>query len=60
MIDHKDKTINRSPAAGCPACEAMRLHTEADWKQFHPFAGHGHSREHGAKKKEDAGKEQSV
>jgi hypothetical protein len=42
--------ILRTPAAGCPACEQMRLHDVSEWARFHPSAGHGMSREHGSPK----------
>lgn len=42
-----DRTITRTPAPGCPSCEANRLHTAEDWKQFHPDAGTGTHKEHG-------------
>jgi len=31
----------------CGACMGQRLHTDAEWKQHHPLAGHGFTRESG-------------
>lgn len=31
----------------CPACDSNRLHTEQEWKEHHPLAGHGYTREQG-------------
>ena len=42
-----DDTVARTPAAGCAACEAKRVHTAEDWRH-HPLAGHGMTREQGA------------
>lgn len=47
--DAKKLETMRTPAPGCSACEHKRLHTVADWA-FHPDAGKGQSKEHGAKK----------
>jgi len=27
----------------CDACNEKRLHTAAEWSEFHEFAGHGYS-----------------
>ena len=37
----------RTPAPGCPACEAHRVHSPEEWREFHPLAGHGYTRESG-------------
>ena len=37
----------RTPAPGCPACEARRRHTAEERREFHPLSGHGYSREVG-------------
>ena len=42
-----DPDIRRTPNPNCPACREMRLHTEAERKEFHPDAGHGYTRETG-------------
>lgn len=34
------KTTNE-PVVECPACVAKRLHTEEEWREFHPKAGSG-------------------
>ncbi len=31
----------------CTACNADRIHTPAEWKEYHPLAGHGYSPEVG-------------
>ena len=36
-----DPTVARTPAPGCPACEARRRHTADEWKLYHPQAGQG-------------------
>jgi hypothetical protein len=33
----------------CPACEAKRQHTDAEWKLYHPNAGQGHMEGEGRK-----------
>ena len=25
----------------CPACDERRMHTIREWRDFHPYAGHG-------------------
>ena len=42
-----DPDIARTPAAGCEACAAFRLHTEEELAAFHPYARHGYTRETG-------------
>jgi hypothetical protein len=27
----------------CAACSEKRIHTPAEWIEFHPYAGHGYS-----------------
>lgn len=39
--------IARTPAPGCHACEMKRLHTPEERRAFHPFAGHGRTKETG-------------
>ena len=29
----------------CPSCVADRRHSESDTKEFHPYAGHGFTKE---------------
>jgi hypothetical protein len=36
-----DPTIARTPAPGCPACQAQRRHTVKEWKEHHPLSGTG-------------------
>jgi hypothetical protein len=43
----KPETIQRTPAAGCPACIDMRQHTPAEFEKYHPDAGHGFLPDHG-------------
>lgn len=31
----------------CPACAAGTYHTQQEFKDFHPLAGHGYTREQG-------------
>lgn len=45
-------TLARTPADDCPACEAKRRHSAEEKAQYHPLAGTGGSREHGAPMKE--------
>jgi hypothetical protein len=39
--------IARTPASGCPACAGKRLHAPEEWRDHHPYAGHGSTREQG-------------
>ncbi len=43
LVTKQDQAYN----SYCPACVAQRLHTETEWKDFHPFRGHGYTKEHG-------------
>jgi hypothetical protein len=27
----------------CPACDEKRVHTPAEWAEFHEYAGHGYA-----------------
>jgi hypothetical protein len=31
----------------CPACADKRVHSEGEWGRFHPFRGHGYTKETG-------------
>lgn len=46
------KTAPKQPSSNpiCPACLMQRLHMRMEMDSFHPLAGHGVSREHGALK----------
>lgn len=40
------QTVFRTPNAYCPACKLGTQHTSMDWA-YHPFAGHGFTKEMG-------------
>jgi hypothetical protein len=44
MNDKNALTIYRTPNPDCPACALKTVHTPDDWKEFHPFTGHGYTR----------------
>jgi hypothetical protein len=31
----------------CPACKLKRRHSDQEWEEFHPLAGHGYVKEQG-------------
>jgi len=33
--------VIRTPNPDCPACKASRLHSEEEWKAYHPKRGTG-------------------
>lgn len=35
------------PDVACPACKDKRLHNAQDWRMFHPWKGHGYTKEQG-------------
>lgn len=44
-------TVRRTPAPGCPACAAGRLHTDEEWRTHHPARGTGHAQTDGRAKR---------
>jgi hypothetical protein len=69
MIEHQsflekmkkryEATIARTPNFKCPACLDVRLHTGAEWAEFHPDAGSG-QRDNEKPKKKPAEAEQDA
>ncbi len=49
MNQTKEMTTFKSPVRGCPACDNGLRHQPEHWREFHPEAGSGSSKEHGAK-----------
>lgn len=47
MPDPRAQLIARTPAPGCPACEARRRHAPEERREYHPLAGHGYAPELG-------------
>jgi hypothetical protein len=43
----KQELTLRTPNPNCPACQKSRLHSDEEWKTFHPLAGHGYTRDGG-------------
>lgn len=43
----KRELILATPAPGCPGCIERRIHSKAETRKYHPFSGHGFSREQG-------------
>jgi hypothetical protein len=42
-----NETVFRTPHVNCPACIEKRLHTEAETAAYHPYSGHGYTKETG-------------
>ena len=47
MTEAEDKLVHRDGSPDCPACQDKRVHTAVDWAQFHPYVGHGYTKERG-------------
>lgn len=45
LAEERRKLILASPAPGCPACLEKRLHSADEDKAYHPWKGHGGTRE---------------
>lgn len=45
--DKEGLTINRTQNPDCPGCQEKRLHTETEFRKFHPYARHGFRKEQG-------------
>lgn len=39
--------VARTPCPECPACQTKKLHTQGEYRHFHPLGGHGRNREQG-------------
>lgn len=41
------QTVARTPNPACHACILQARHTKFCWAEFHPYAGHGYTKERG-------------
>ena len=54
--DVRKATVALSSNPDCPACASNRFHGVSEWQKYHPEAGKGFSREHGAPLKKEPSK----
>lgn len=49
-------TIDRTYNPKCPSCIDKIIHTVRNWKEYHPHAGEGYSKEHGSPRPKEVSK----
>lgn len=47
MSEFVDSSQVNTGVLTCPACADRRVHNGAEWRDFHPLAGHGFLEGHG-------------